>query len=118
MDIEKPKFGIGRLLLQFAWFGTFLCEAIMVILWLSSFMSGDSSLFFKMNLVTGILIFLINFFALRRAWEVVNGTNGINVLYLFTGALMIVNVFCIPVAVIYVGVPVYMRIKEKQELQN
>ncbi|MDT2531963.1 hypothetical protein P7D93_19060 [Enterococcus raffinosus] len=118
MNNGKPAFGISRVLLRVGWYATFLCQAIMVILWISSFLSSDSSFFFKMNLVTGILIFLINFFILRDGWELVDGTNGMNILYLITGILMILNVFCIPVAVVYLGIPLFMRIKEGIELRG
>ncbi|MGF2160440.1 hypothetical protein [Enterococcus avium] len=118
MDNQKVKFGFSRILLQLGWYGTFICEAIMVILWISSFLSKDSSFFFKVNLITGILIFILNFFVLRKGWEMVNGNNNLNTLYIATGILMVLNVFCLPVAVIYVGIPAFMRIKERQELQN
>ena len=112
------KYGFSRLILQLAWYATFLCQAIMVILWISSFFSKDSSFFFKMNLITGILIFLLNFFVLKRGWEIVDGTNSVNVLYIATGVLMILNVFCLPVGVVYVGIPVFMRIKDTAELRG
>lgn len=118
MNSEKPAFGISRVLLRIAWYGTFVCQGVMVILWISSFLSRDSSFFFKMNLITGILIFVINFFILREGWELVDGTNGMNILYLITGVLMILNVFCIPVAVIYIVIPLFMRIKEGIQLRG
>lgn len=71
-----------------------------------------------MNLFTGVLIFLLNFFVLRRGWEIIDGTNSVNVLYIATGVLMILNVFCLPVGVVYVGIPMFMRIKEHIELRG
>ena len=109
------KYGVSRLLLRLGWYATFVCQAIMIILWISSFLSQDSSSFFKMNLITGVLIFILNFFVLKYGWEEVSPNNSYNILYIFTGILMFLNVLCIPVGVIYIGVPVFMRIFVKMK---
>lgn len=116
MDEENHSFGRG--LLQLAWYATFVCQIIMIILWISSFLSKDSSFYFKVNLVTGVLIFLINYFALRGAWDEVNGWNGYNKFYIFTGILMVINIFCLPVGLVYILVPVYMRYKFKEQIEK
>ncbi|MHC5373566.1 hypothetical protein ACYSNU_07155 [Enterococcus sp. LJL120] len=111
---QQNSFGFVRALLKLGYYATFVCQAIMVILWISSIFSHDTSFFLKMNFVTGILIFILNTIVLKNGWDKVGGSNGFNTLYIFTGILMALNVFCLPVAVVYIAVPVFMRYKEKK----
>ncbi|MBO0446582.1 hypothetical protein JZO78_09510 [Enterococcus ureilyticus] len=118
MGNKEPEYKFLRILLRLGWYATFACQAIMVILWISSFLSRDSSLFFKSNLITGILIFLLNYFLLKGAWSEVNGTNGFSKIYIVTGVLMVINVICLSVGIFYILIPIYMQYQQKEQLKN
>ncbi|MBO0467494.1 hypothetical protein JZO73_08080 [Enterococcus plantarum] len=118
MENKQSNYNFLRVLLRLGWYGTFLCQAIMVLLWISSFLSKDSSFYFKVNLITGVLIFLINYFLLKSGWSEVTGWNSYYKLYIVTGLLMVINILCLPVGIVYILIPIYMKHKDKEQIRN
>lgn len=105
-------------ILKLGWYLVIPLQALMVLLWISSLLSHDSSTYFKVNVICGILSFLLNYFVLKNKWKAVATNVLVRLIYIFTGILMSITLFCLPVGIFYIIFPSYLYYFQYKKRSN